>query len=78
VRARWREAWEGKGKEKNWKTVDDGVAHFARFFAYVARACPFLLGEGEGSARASVRSADFEWLMKDGNYTKTCEGRYAK
>lgn len=78
VRQRWREAWEGVGKHRKWKTVDDGIAHFAKFFAYVATSCAFLLGEG-GDEREGQRPfmADFEWLMKDGNFTKTCEGRYA-
>lgn len=79
VRARWREAWEGVGKRKGWKSVDEGVAHFTKFFGYVARECPFLLGE-EAGTRDGQRAfqADFEWLMKDGNFTKTCEGRYAR
>ncbi|MGZ5081541.1 MAG: hypothetical protein ACXWHB_17710, partial [Usitatibacter sp.] len=78
VRARWRDAWAGKGKEKGWQTVDDGVAHFAKFFAYVAKNCSFLLGEGQGEREGQRPfKADFEWLMKEGNYTKTCEGRYA-
>jgi hypothetical protein len=77
VRARWREAWEGKGREKGWKTVDEGVKHFARFFFFVATNCPFLLGEGAEREGQRPFQADFEWLMRDGNYTKVCEGRYS-
>lgn len=77
TRARWRDAWEGKGKAKGWKTVDEGLAYFSKFFGFVA-GCPFLLGEGEPRDGQQPFAANFEWLMKDGNFTKVCEGHYSK
>jgi hypothetical protein len=78
LRARWREAWEGKGKREKWENVEQGIAHFARYFKFIASNCPFLLGEGEPREGQRPFAADFEWLMKDGNFTKVCEGRYSQ
>lgn len=79
VRARWREACENaKSKGRPWETVDDGVGYFARFFKFVATSCPFLTGGGAARENGQPFVADFEWLMKDGNFVKVVEGKYSK
>lgn len=66
VRARWLDCM----KDGDFKTQEDGVAYFRRYFEYVKK-CDFLMGNNGRDWRA-----DFDWIFKQQNYTKICEGKY--
>lgn len=66
VRARWLDCM----KDGDFNTQDDGVAYFRRYFEYVKK-CDFLIGNNGRDWRA-----DFDWIFKQQNYIKICEGKY--
>lgn len=66
VQARWRDCM----KDGDFKTQDEGIAYFKRYFEYV-KTCGFLMGDNDRNWRA-----DFDWIFKLSNYTKICEGKY--
>ncbi len=66
VQARWRDCM----KDGDFKTQEDGIAYFKRYFEYV-KTCDFLMGNNGRDWRA-----DFDWIFKLSNYTKICEGKY--
>ena len=57
-------------KDGDFKTQEDGVVYFKRYFDYI-RSCDFLMGSNGRDWRA-----DFDWIFKQQNYTKICEGKY--
>lgn len=66
VQARWRDCM----KDGDFKTQDEGIAYFRRYFEYI-KTCDFLMGNNGCDWRA-----DFDWIFKLSNYTKICEGKY--
>ena len=66
VQARWRDCM----KDGDFKTQEDGIAYFKRYFEYI-KTCDFLMGNNGRDWRA-----DFDWIFKQQNYTKICEGKY--
>ena len=66
VQARWRVCM----KDGDFKTQDEGIAYFRRYFEYI-KTCDFLMGNNGRDWRA-----DFDWIFKQQNYTKICEGKY--
>lgn len=66
VRARWLDCM----KDGDFTTQEEGVAYFKRYFDYI-RSCDFLMGSNGRDWRA-----DFDWIFKQQNYTKICEGKY--
>lgn len=66
VQARWRDCM----KDGDFKTQEEGIAYFKRYFEYVKK-CDFLMGNNGRDWRA-----DFDWIFKLSNYTKICEGKY--
>lgn len=66
VQARWRDCM----KDGDFKTQDEGIAYFKRYFEYI-KTCGFLMGDNDRNWRA-----DFDWIFKLSNYTKICEGKY--
>lgn len=66
VQARWRDCM----KDGDFKTQDEGIAYFRRYFEYI-KTCDFLMGNNGRDWRA-----DFDWIFKLSNYTKICEGKY--
>lgn len=66
VQARWRDCM----KDGDFKTQEEGIAYFKRYFEYI-KTCDFLMGNNGRDWRA-----DFDWIFKQQNYTKICEGKY--
>ena len=66
VQARWRDCM----KDGDFKTQDEGIAYFKRYFEYI-KTCDFLMGNN-----GREWHADFDWIFKLQNYTKICEGKY--
>lgn len=66
VQARWRDCM----KDGDFKTQEEGIAYFKRYFEYI-KTCDFLMGNNGRDWRA-----DFDWIFKLSNYTKICEGKY--
>lgn len=66
VQARWRDCM----KDGDFKTQDEGIAYFRSYFEYI-KTCDFLMGNNGRDWRA-----DFDWIFKQQNYTKICEGKY--
>lgn len=66
IQARWRDCM----KDGDFKNKDDGIAYFRRYFEYI-KTCDFLMGNNGRDWRA-----DFDWIFKQQNYTKICEGKY--
>lgn len=66
IQARWRDCM----KDGDFKTQSEGIAYFRRYFEYI-KTCDFLMGNNGRDWRA-----DFDWIFKQQNYTKICEGKY--
>lgn len=66
IQSRWRDCM----KDGDFKTQEEGVAYFQRYFEYIKK-CDFLMGNNGRDWRA-----DFDWIFKLSNYTKICEGKY--
>lgn len=64
LQARWRE-----------NTSRQSLDFWERFFGYV-RTSPFLMGNVERKGGLPPWRADFEWLVKAGNFVKIIEGKY--
>jgi hypothetical protein len=71
LRARWREY----AALHRWRTVDEGLAFFADYFAHVARS-KFLTGRTAGREGRPPFAADLEWLFRPTNFAKVIEGKY--
>lgn len=76
LRHRW--AWVMTEKHENGDrkgqrlavTVDEGIAWFARYFAYVEQS-DFLTGRS-----GKFRGCDIAWLVKKANFTKVIQTNY--
>ena len=66
IQSRWRDCM----KDGDFKTEEEGLDYFHRYFEYVKK-CDFLMGSNGREWRA-----DFDWIFKLQNYTKICEGKY--
>lgn len=72
ARARWRE----KGAAKpGYRTVEEGLAYWRRFFEYVAGS-KFLTGKAEPGRDRKPFVATLEWLLRPKNFAKVVEGSY--
>ena len=77
LKTRWRYLSKPNGATKGYETEADGLAFFARFFAYVAKSktltegIPRKPGDGDG-----VWQPDLPWLLKAANFAKVIEGKY--
>ena len=72
LRSRWRE----KGAKLGWKTQQDGLAWFDRFFGFVAQS-RFLTGQADGRNGQPPFCADLEWMLRPTNFAKIVEGKYS-
>jgi hypothetical protein len=73
MRARWRE--RALRKKKGYRTEEDGMAFWKRYFSYVAESL-FLTGRTEGRDGKAPFVADLEWLVRPKNFVKVIEGHY--
>jgi uncharacterized protein YdaU (DUF1376 family) len=75
LRARWREKAEPFQKHRGYKTLEEGLAYWERFFVYCSTS-KFLTGKTEGSKDRPPFVADLEWLVRPTNFAKVIEGKY--
>ena len=77
LRQRWREMATTKNEElgNGYKTQDDGLAWWTRYFTYVAQS-PFLTGKAPGRSDGPPFVATLEWLIRPKNFAKVLEGQY--
>jgi uncharacterized protein YdaU (DUF1376 family) len=71
ARGRWRE----KAVSEPYATVEDGLAYWRGFFAWVAKS-DFLMGRVQARGERKPFLADLEWLLKPTNFAKVIEGKY--
>ena len=64
-----RSLWNECIKDKDFNDKDEGLAYFKRYFTFV-RNTPFLVG------KETAWKANFDWILKNNNYIKICEGFY--
>ena len=64
-----RSLWNECIKDKDFNDKDGGLAYFKRYFTFV-RNTPFLVG------KETAWKANFDWILKNNNYIKICEGFY--
>lgn len=64
-----RSLWNECIKDKDFNDKDGGLAYFNRYFTFV-RNTPFLVG------KETAWKANFDWILKNNNYIKICEGFY--
>lgn len=64
-----RSLWNECIKDKDFNDKDGGLAYFKRYFTFV-RNTPFLVGN------ETAWKANFDWILKNNNYIKICEGFY--
>lgn len=76
MRARWREKAQPNGSSQGYRTADEGLAYWRRFFEWCADS-EFLTGKSEPSRGKKPFVADLEWLIKPTNFAKVIEGKYA-
>jgi hypothetical protein len=72
ARARWREKAAAK---PGYRTVEDGLAYWRRFFEYVASS-RFLTGKADPGPSRKPFVATLEWLLRPKNFAKVVEGTY--
>lgn len=72
ARARWRQKATAK---PGYRTVEDGLAYWRRYFEYVARS-KFLTGKAEPTPGRKPFVATLEWLLRPKNFAKVVEGNY--
>lgn len=76
MRARWRdEALPNRDKHRGYKTVEEGLAYWRRFFAWVSES-KFLTGQANGRDGKPPFVASLPWLVKAENFAKVIEGTY--
>lgn len=76
MRARWKdEAKPNREKHKGYKTLEDGLAYWARFFSYVSTS-KFLTGRAPGRDGKPPFIAKLAWLVNAENFAKVIEGDY--
>ena len=68
--------WSERAKELDWKTADEGVAWFRKFFETVSRS-DFLMGRVERHNGHAGWVCDVDFLLKPERFTKIIEGGYA-
>lgn len=68
-KAALRSLWNECIKDKDFNDKDGGLAYFKRYFTFV-RNTPFLVG------KETAWKANFDWILKNNNYIKICEGFY--
>lgn len=75
LRARWREKAKPNGSTQGYKTVEEGLAWWRKFFGYVGES-QFLIGRTAARGDRQPFVADFEWLIRPSNFAKIVEGKY--
>lgn len=73
TRSRWRDLYGAK----DFETLEQGLNVFREYFEIV-KSRDFLMGRCKPSGGREVPfRADYDWLMKQANFLKVCEGKYA-
>ena len=76
MRARWRdEALPNREKHRGYRTVEEGLAYWRKFFAWCAES-KFLTGNAPGRDGKPPFVASLPWLIKSENFAKVVEGNY--
>lgn len=76
MRARWRdEAKPNREKHRGYRTVEDGLAYWRRFFGYAGES-KFLTGRAPGRDGKPPFVATLAWLVKAENFAKVIESTY--
>jgi uncharacterized protein YdaU (DUF1376 family) len=76
MRARWRdEAKPNREKHRGYRTVEEGLAYWRKFFAWCAEST-FLTGNAPGRDGKPPFVASLPWLIKAENFAKVIEGTY--
>jgi len=70
-----RSLWNRKAKELDWKTTEDGLGWFGRYFEYCKKS-DFLNGRTESSEGKKPFIANLEWIIRPTNFAKITEGNY--
>ena len=74
ARGRWRETWDRLRKDGRPHDTAALLDYFSRYFAYVGQS-DFLSGRST-PRNGTVFQADFEWLLRPGNFAKVIEEFY--
>lgn len=73
TRSRWRDLYGAK----DFETLEQGLEVFKTYFEIV-KSRDFLMGRCKpGAGREVPFRASYDWLMKQANFMKVCEGNYA-
>lgn len=75
MRARWREKATSKARNWGYRTEEEGLACWRRFFAWCAQS-EFLTGRSPGRDGHAPFVATLEWLIRPKNFAKVIEGNY--
>ncbi len=75
MQSRWHEKAKVNGSSNGYRTLDEGIAYWRKFFEYVSDS-RFLTGRAEGRNGGPPFMADLEWLLKPNNFAKVIEGKY--
>jgi phage replication O-like protein O len=67
--------WKEKLTAGKYKTKEDGLAYWRRYFAHCAKSS-FLTGNTDGSSGRPPFIASMEWLIRPSNFAKVVEGAY--
>lgn len=78
MRTRWRECAQPTPFGDGYRTREEGLAFWDRFFAYVAKVPKLANGiTSRDGGQERVWKPDLAWLVIRGNFTKVIEGAYA-
>jgi len=67
--------WKEKLTAGKYKTKEEGLAYWRRYFAHCAKSS-FLTGNTDGSSGRPPFIANMEWLIRPSNFAKVVEGAY--
>ena len=77
MRTRWRECAKPTAFGDGYRTREEGLAFWDRFFAYVASTPKLANGiESREAGQVRVWKPDLPWLVTRANFTKVIEGTY--
>lgn len=76
MKSRWTYCSKPNGVGKGYRTREEGLAYWERFFAYVAKQKKLTEGIPYTDGSGTVWKPDLPWLIKPENFAKVVEGKY--
>ena len=77
LQARWKHYAQENGVSPGYRTREDGLAFWRKYFSYVAQCEKLVHGIPRREPGSEPWKPDLPWLVKAENFLKVIEGKYA-